>query len=112
MAIVLALCKPSLVPGIRRVTWRIWMSGMVHCWRETRLQPRVAWLPPEYSNSIFPFPRAFSWNRELAAESARKLRNLKPTRLAVGHGKTIESPLAAMDRAVELAFKQCGKMLN
>jgi glyoxylase-like metal-dependent hydrolase (beta-lactamase superfamily II) len=60
----------------------------------------------------FPFPRIFSWNRELAAESARKLRNLKPTRLAVGHGKTIESPLAAMDRAVELAFKQCGKMLN
>ena len=60
----------------------------------------------------FPFPRIFSWNRELAAESARKLRNLKPTRLAVGHGITIESPLAAMDRAVELAFKQCGKMLD
>jgi len=60
----------------------------------------------------FPFPRIFSWNRELAAESARKLRNVKPTRLAVGHGKTIESPLGAMDRAVELAFQQCGKMLN
>jgi glyoxylase-like metal-dependent hydrolase (beta-lactamase superfamily II) len=60
----------------------------------------------------FPFPRIFSWNRELAAESARKLRDLKPARLAVGHGKTIESPFAAMDRAVELAFKQCGKMLN
>jgi len=60
----------------------------------------------------FPFPWIFSWNRELAAESARKLRNVKPTRLAVGHGKTIESPLAAMDRAVELAFRQCGKMLH
>lgn len=60
----------------------------------------------------FPFPRIFSWNRELAAESARKLRNVKPTRLAVGHGKTIESPLAAMDRAFELAFQQCGKMLD
>ena len=60
----------------------------------------------------FPFPRIFSWNRELAAESARKLRNVKPTRLAVGHGKTIDSPLGAMDRAVELAFQQCGKMLN
>jgi hypothetical protein len=32
----------------------------------------------------FPFPCVFSWNRELAAESARKLRNLKPARLAVG----------------------------
>ncbi len=61
---------------------------------------------------LFPFPALFSWNREVAAESARKLRRLKPTRLAVGHGKTIESPLAAMDQAVELAFRQCGKMLN
>jgi len=52
----------------------------------------------------FPFPRLFSWNREYAAESAKKLRNLKPARLAVGHGKTIESPLAAMDEAIELAF--------
>jgi hypothetical protein len=60
----------------------------------------------------FPFPRIFSWNRELAAESARKLRNVKPTRLAVGHGKTIESLLAAMDRAVELAFRQWVKMLH
>ncbi len=60
----------------------------------------------------FPFPALFSWNREYAAESAKKLRNLKPVRLAVGHGKTIESPLAAMDEATELAFQQCGKMLN
>jgi glyoxylase-like metal-dependent hydrolase (beta-lactamase superfamily II) len=60
----------------------------------------------------FPFPALFFWNRGYAAESARKLRNLKPRRLAVGHGKTIESPLAAMDKAIELAFRQCGKMLN
>jgi glyoxylase-like metal-dependent hydrolase (beta-lactamase superfamily II) len=60
----------------------------------------------------FPFPALFSWNREFAAESARKLRSLKPARLAVGHGKTIESPLPAMDRAIELAYQQCGKMLN
>jgi glyoxylase-like metal-dependent hydrolase (beta-lactamase superfamily II) len=55
---------------------------------------------------LFPFPALFSWNREVAAESAKKLRNLKPTRLAVGHGKTIESPLVEMDRAIELAFQQ------
>src|SRR6266567_2930972 len=60
----------------------------------------------------FPFSALFSWNREVAAESARKLRTLKPERLAVGHGRTIESPLAAMDQAIELAFRQCGKMLN
>jgi glyoxylase-like metal-dependent hydrolase (beta-lactamase superfamily II) len=60
----------------------------------------------------FPFPALFSWNRECAAESARKLRNLKPARLAVGHGKTVESPLPSMDKAIELAFRQCGKMLD
>jgi len=60
----------------------------------------------------FPFPSLFSWNREVAAASARKLRTLKPERLAVGHGRTIESPLAAMDQAIELAFQQCRKMLN
>ncbi len=61
---------------------------------------------------LFPFPALFSWNREVAAESARKLRDFKPSRLAVGHGKTIESSLAAMDRAIELALRQCGKMLD
>jgi len=61
---------------------------------------------------LFPFPALFSWNREVAAESARKLRDFKPARLAVGHGKTIESPLAAMDQAIQLAFQQCGKMLD
>jgi glyoxylase-like metal-dependent hydrolase (beta-lactamase superfamily II) len=57
----------------------------------------------------FPFPLLFSWNKELAAESAGKLRDLKPERLAVGHGKTVESPLAAMDKAVDLALRQCGR---
>ena len=61
---------------------------------------------------LFPFPVIFSWNREVAAESARKLRDFKPARLAVGHGRTVEAPLAAMDQAIELAFQQCGKMLD
>ena len=61
---------------------------------------------------LFPFPALFSWNREVAAESALKLRSLKPERLAIGHGRTIESPLAAMERAIELAFRQSGKILN
>jgi glyoxylase-like metal-dependent hydrolase (beta-lactamase superfamily II) len=60
----------------------------------------------------FPFPALFSWNKELAANSARKLRDLKPVRLAVGHGKTIESPLHAMDKAIDLAFRQCGKLVH
>jgi glyoxylase-like metal-dependent hydrolase (beta-lactamase superfamily II) len=61
---------------------------------------------------LFPFPALFSWNREVSAESARKLRDFKPARLAVGHGRTVESPLAAMEQATQLAFQQCGKMLD
>ncbi len=61
---------------------------------------------------LFPFPALFSWNREVAAESARKLRDSKPARLAVGHGRIVVAPLAAMDKAIELAFQQCGKMLD
>ncbi|HXY24979.1 MAG TPA: MBL fold metallo-hydrolase [Candidatus Acidoferrum sp.] len=60
----------------------------------------------------FPFPALFSWNKERAAESARKLCDLKPSRLAVGHGRTIEAPVPAMERAVDLAFRQCGKLLH
>jgi glyoxylase-like metal-dependent hydrolase (beta-lactamase superfamily II) len=55
---------------------------------------------------VFPFPALFSWNPELCARSAAKLRDLKPDRLAVGHGKTLVSPGAAMDRATALAFQQ------
>lgn len=60
----------------------------------------------------FPFPAWFSWNKMLAAESAKKLRDLKPARLAVGHGRTVDSPVSAMDKAVDLAFRQCEKLLH
>lgn len=54
----------------------------------------------------FPFPAWFSWNGELSAQSAAKLCALKPSRLAVGHGKTIVSPVDAMERAVATAYEQ------
>jgi glyoxylase-like metal-dependent hydrolase (beta-lactamase superfamily II) len=60
----------------------------------------------------FPLAAWFTWDRVAAAKSARKLRDLKPTRLAMGHGKSIPSPSKQMDSAVELALRQCGKMLD
>jgi len=60
----------------------------------------------------FPFPALFSWDPRSSAETTKKLRGLNPVRLAVGHGKTLESPLAEMDRAIELAFRRCSKMLD
>ena len=47
------------------------------------------------------FPLAlFTWHRPTELESARALRALEPARLAPGHGKVVESPLEAMDRAI------------
>jgi len=60
----------------------------------------------------FPFPALFSWNKQRSAESAKKLRDLKPARLAGGHGETIESPQVAMDQAIDLAFQQCENLLH
>jgi glyoxylase-like metal-dependent hydrolase (beta-lactamase superfamily II) len=48
----------------------------------------------------FPLPGIATWDRPLALESARALRALAPRRLAVGHGRTVDDPLAAMDAAI------------
>jgi glyoxylase-like metal-dependent hydrolase (beta-lactamase superfamily II) len=52
---------------------------------------------------LFPFPAQATWHKPTALESARALRALKPARLAVGHGRVLNEPLAAMDRAIEAA---------
>jgi glyoxylase-like metal-dependent hydrolase (beta-lactamase superfamily II) len=49
---------------------------------------------------LFPFPALATWRLPTALESARALRDLKPARLAVGHSRVIEEPLAQMDAAI------------
>lgn len=51
----------------------------------------------------FPFPTMASWHRPTALATARTLRGLEPSRLAVGHGPVVESPGAEMDRTLEAA---------
>jgi glyoxylase-like metal-dependent hydrolase (beta-lactamase superfamily II) len=51
-------------------------------------------------NPRFPLPALATWHRPTALETARALRALDPARLAVGHGRTIENPGAAMDAAI------------
>ena len=51
-------------------------------------------------NPRFPLPALATWHRPTALESARALRALDPQRLAPGHGKVVEAPGAAMDRAI------------
>lgn len=48
----------------------------------------------------FPFPALATWHLPTALASVRALRDLDPSRLAVGHGKVVEHPLSAMDSAI------------
>ena len=48
----------------------------------------------------FPLVHMATWHRPTALESARMLRALEPRRLAVGHGRVVEAPVAAMDAAI------------
>jgi glyoxylase-like metal-dependent hydrolase (beta-lactamase superfamily II) len=48
----------------------------------------------------FPFAAMATWDRAKDLDSARKLRALDPTTLAVGHGPAMANPGPAMERAI------------
>jgi glyoxylase-like metal-dependent hydrolase (beta-lactamase superfamily II) len=58
---------------------------------------------------LFPFPAMATWHKPTALETARALRALDPTRLAVGHGAVLTSPTAAMDRAIAASEAALGR---
>ncbi|HEX6478585.1 MAG TPA: MBL fold metallo-hydrolase [Ktedonobacteraceae bacterium] len=51
---------------------------------------------------LFPLVALATWHKPTCLESARKLRALAPSRIAVGHGRVLNDPLAAMDRAIRV----------
>ena len=55
---------------------------------------------------LFPFPALATWHLPTALETAVTLRDLQPARLAVGHGRVLENPLAAMDEAIAAAQRK------
>jgi glyoxylase-like metal-dependent hydrolase (beta-lactamase superfamily II) len=55
---------------------------------------------------LFPFPAMATWDKPTALATARKLAALKPSRLAVGHGKVIENPVVAMEAAIAEAAQK------
>ena len=57
-------------------------------------------------NWTFPFPAMATWSKQDALRSARKLRELKPTLIAVGHGEMLADPCAAMDHAIVRAARK------
>src|ERR1700730_3930902 len=54
---------------------------------------------------LFPFPGIFTWDKRLALESARLLRDLNPTCLATGHGPLMQLPRARPDPAIRRAAR-------
>lgn len=52
---------------------------------------------------LFPLIALATWHRPTALETAKALRALDPARLAPGHGKIVDAPGAAMDRAIASA---------
>ena len=51
----------------------------------------------------FPLAAMATWDKATVVESARRLRSLEPSVLAVGHGPALADPAAAMDRAIARA---------
>jgi glyoxylase-like metal-dependent hydrolase (beta-lactamase superfamily II) len=58
---------------------------------------------PATANPRFPLVYLATWHRPTALQSARALRALDPERLAPGHGRIVDAPGAAMDKAIAKA---------
>lgn len=54
----------------------------------------------------FPLPAWATWDRSTALTTAKRLLELKPSRLAVGHGPMIENPIPAMQEAIARAERK------
>jgi len=59
-------------------------------------------------NLLFPLPAMATWHKPTALASVRALLELKPQRLAAGHGRVIDNPQAAMERAIREAERRFG----
>lgn len=55
---------------------------------------------------LFPFPAMATWSKEVSLVTARKLSELNPSLLAVGHGQMVEKPQAKIARAIQAAEVQ------
>lgn len=53
----------------------------------------------------FPFPSWATWSKEISIRTAKKLADLEPKVLAVGHGDLLHEPLAHMKQAILRAEK-------
>lgn len=54
----------------------------------------------------FPFPAMATWSKDQAAISARRLLELRPALLAVGHGPMLKNPAGLMEQAIREAERR------
>ena len=54
----------------------------------------------------FPLPAWATWDKSTALDTAKKLVDLKPSRLAVGHGPMLENPIPALHEAIARAERK------
>jgi glyoxylase-like metal-dependent hydrolase (beta-lactamase superfamily II) len=54
---------------------------------------------------LFPFTAMAAWDKPTMLRSAEALVALKPSRLAVGHGRTLENPVPEMQKAIAEAHR-------
>ena len=94
-----AVASPGHTPG--HLAFLDARDGTLYCGDAYATLGGVA--TPAKLNPCFPLVYMATWHRPTALESARALRALDPKRLAPGHGKVIEDPGPAMDRAIERA---------
>ncbi len=58
---------------------------------------------------FFPFPAMATWNKELALASAKKIKELNPSILAIGHGKMMYLTENEMDMVINKAEANIGR---
>lgn len=58
---------------------------------------------------LFPLPALATWHKGLSQNSARKLLALQPSALAIGHGRVLKQPQAAMQRAIQIMEQDLAK---
>ena len=57
------------------------------------------------TNILFPFLMMATWHKPTALASAQQLWDLRPERLAVGHGPVLANPVPAMKEAIQVASR-------
>ena len=92
---LLAIATPGHTPG--HMAFMDTRSGVLIAGDAYQLHGGLA--VAGHLRPLFPFPALATWHRETALASAKRLAELEPSVLAVGHGRMLRQPAAAMRAA-------------